>query len=167
MNKSVVVVAVAFALTACGRTELAAQPAPPLLAALGVSLPPQSVTEPFTVTSPCTGEILDGPVTFTFFQTLVTDASGGTHGQIDVDISGTYLGNAGTTFTQSGAGRSHFNTPSSGTLNAVSIYTSRITGSDGTTILAKVRVKFVSNANGVVTVAPNPVEIFQYSCQRG
>ncbi len=111
----------------------------------------------FTLTSPCTGEVLNGLVTFSAVETLVTDANGGTHLQVNVTYSGPYTGNAGTTFTESGKGNIHVNMPSSGVVNDVAIFNSLITGSDGTSFLAKERFAFVMNANGVVRVERNNI----------
>lgn len=169
MKGSVVTAAAALALTACGRTELAVQSAPPALAALGERA---TTTTSFTVPypplpSPCTGEILNGFVTFSVVETVVTDASGGTHLQADVTYSSTYTGTAGTTFAESGKARVHLNLPSSGVENFAGIYNSVITGSDGTAFLARERFVFVLDAGGVVRVDRNNVETNAYRCQRG
>lgn len=159
---------VAIAATACGRTELAAQPDALTLAAQGVrTTTPHTFTIPISgLTNPCTGEIYNGFVTFTDVVTVVTDASGGTHTQAKVTYSGTYTGDQGTMFTEAGNAHAHLNLPSSGVVNDVAIFNSVVTGDDGTAFLAKERFLFVLDANGVVRVDRNNIETNAYRCQR-
>ncbi|WP_019588848.1 hypothetical protein [Deinococcus apachensis] len=141
------------AITACGRTELAVQPPTVALAAQAERMTfPFSFTFPQDFISPCTGEPLSGSATFAGETQRVTDSQGGIHFQIDATRTGTYTGEAGTTFTESGTARFHFNLLSSGTMNRVELVNGQITGSDGTTLLLKDRFIFVMDANGVVRI---------------
>jgi len=171
MKGSVVTAAAAFALalTACGRTEVAVQSAPPTLTALGQrTTTPNSFTVPFNgLLNPCTGEILNGFATFTDVTTVVTDASGGTHTRVKATYSSIYTGDAGTTFKESGTLHFHVNLPSSGVVNSVAIYNSLITGSDGTAFTAKEHFVFVMSANGIVRVERNNLETNAYRCTKG
>ena len=169
MKASMVVIATALALSACGHTAPAAQSALPVLGALGK--PSTTIVPPFTVPypplpSPCTGEILNGFVTFSIVETVVTDARGGTHRRASVTYSSTYTGTAGTTFTEAGKAHEHFNMPGSGGQNGTAIYNSVITGSDGTAFTAKEHFVFVMNANGVVRVERNNLQKNAYRCTR-
>ncbi|UQN06475.1 hypothetical protein [Deinococcus sp. QL22] len=58
-----------------------------------------SRTQPFNLGSPCTGELITGTTTVTGERWIVTDASGGTHVHERLLFTGTYLGEAGTVFT--------------------------------------------------------------------
>ena len=159
------VACVAIVFTACGRAELAAQP---VMATQAVrTTTPVSFDFPLTITSPCTGELLRGTVTLTAEETVVIDAKGGSHLRSDVVVSSTYVGDAGTTFTESGRGRVHINMPSSGAINAVQVFNGTVTGSDGTTFLAKERFIFIVDANGIVRVVRNNAETNALRCQRG
>ncbi|MFC4427257.1 hypothetical protein [Deinococcus navajonensis] len=165
MQTRVIAALVLGTLSACGRLDTAPQPAA-TLGSQGIRTTTSfSFTDLLSFPSPCTGEFATGPFTVSGEESVVMDASGGTHVQVDVVISGTYMGEAGTTFTESSRGRFHINLPSSGAVNAVNLLNGQITGSDGSTLLTKDRIVLVRDARGVVRVERSNLATTALRCQ--
>ncbi|GGK19559.1 hypothetical protein GCM10008955_11240 [Deinococcus malanensis] len=140
-------------LAACGQTDLAAQSSAPTLATQAErTVIPISRTQTFTFESPCTGEMITGTTTVTGQRSVVTDANGGRHIHERLLFTGTYQGDAGTTFTDRLRSRIVINRTSSGALTVTDLGTGHLTGSDGTKILDRGRFALVVDANGVVRV---------------
>ena len=138
---------------------IAEDPHHPTLSTRGIrSTTSSSITVPYgPLTSPCTGEILYGTVTFSSVDTVVMDASGGIHTQADVAYSNMYTGDRGTTFTESGTAHAHRNRSSSGGVNTVEIDNSVMNGSDSTAFSAMEHLVFVVGVDGIVQVQRNNI----------
>lgn len=165
MKGSMIAAFVAVALTACGSTELAAQPPAPTLETQGVTLRTSiSRMQEFNFESPCTGEMITGTTNVTGERWIVTDANGGTHIHERLLFTGTYLGAEGTVFTDRLRSRIVINRTSSGAVIVSDLGTGHLTGSDGTKILDRGRFMLVRGADGEVKVERGSGGAI---CQRG
>lgn len=156
-------------LSACGRTDVAVQPSPPVMAALGERTTfTFSRTEPFDFISPCNGERVAGVASFSGEGQRVSDAASAVHLHSTFSYSGTYTGDrTGMTYTEFSRGQFHLNELQTDGVNSVRILNGKVEASDGSVILIKERTVFVVSGGGEVRVDRFPTEATALGCQRG
>lgn len=162
MRTALLTAAALSLLSACSRVEPAA-----ILTPQGVRTTTSfTASGPLDFVNPCNGELVVGTSTTTGEETVLTDGAGGIHTRTVFRTSGTYTGQTtGLTYTESGAGRSHVNRPSSGAVNEVVVLNGQFKASDGSTVVFRDRVVFVRDANGVVRVARFPSDTGSLTCK--